>query len=102
MIAHAAPSAVCLYLTFTSRHVRKYRSSRYCHSSRRPTAVQPLAGSIRKTCVASTSFETPNGCACSTIDAIKELLSPAADQLQERRPGKDCGENSSLPTSVRR
>src|ERR1035438_10636155 len=29
--AHTTPSAVCLYLTLTSRQTRKYSSSRYSH-----------------------------------------------------------------------
>src|ERR1700732_87321 len=31
--AQAAPSAVCLYRTLTSRHTRKYSSSRYSQTS---------------------------------------------------------------------
>src|SRR5687767_7244790 len=46
IMAHAAPSAVCLYLTLMSRHVRKYTSSRYCHNSRRRSDTHPVGGAI--------------------------------------------------------
>src|SRR5688572_17010196 len=55
--AHAAPSSVCLYRTFTSRHTRKYSSSRCRHSSRKFSDSQPLGGSIVVTSSAA-------ACAC--------------------------------------
>src|SRR5579883_129633 len=42
--AQAAPKAVCLYRTFTSRQVRKYNSSRYAQNSLSRNEIQPLAG----------------------------------------------------------
>src|SRR5215831_6838895 len=44
MIAHATPNAVWRYRTLMSRHVRKYISSRYSHSSRSWSDTQPLDG----------------------------------------------------------
>src|SRR5262245_24717112 len=44
--AHAAPIAVCLYLILMSRQARKYSSSRYAHSSRRPSDNRPSVGSM--------------------------------------------------------
>jgi len=41
--AHAAPNTVCLYRTLMSRHVRKYRSSRYAQSSRASGPPSPCS-----------------------------------------------------------
>jgi len=40
-------SAVCLYRTLMSRHVRKYKSSLYSHSSLSLSETQPREGSMR-------------------------------------------------------
>src|SRR5205809_6414541 len=46
MTTQAIPMAVCLYRTLTSRHVKKYKSSRASHSSPILRLTQPLVGSI--------------------------------------------------------
>src|SRR5437773_11556485 len=47
-IAQPAPIIVCLYLTFTSRQMRKYNNSRQAQSSDRLSATQPREGSMRR------------------------------------------------------
>src|SRR5580765_7139628 len=63
--------ALCLYLTFRSRQIRKYSSSRYSHTSRARNSGHDFGGSIRT--VATVVDGTFSGtCAGTGVSAVKE------------------------------
>src|SRR5688572_7932123 len=76
--AHATPSNVCLYRTFTSRQTRKYNSSRKRHSSAKLTSCQPEEGSMmvcgRATNAASKGSAATAGGAGPAVISVVDMV----------------------------
>src|SRR5512141_2725608 len=91
--AHAAPRAVCLYRTFTSRQTKKNSSSRNSQTSRSRSDAQPRVGritihvaSVASPAVLMAAFRASDSPACRLTDSAPVMRLRHCETLGQGYP----------------